>query len=99
MEKDKKITKVIFREFYGRRGTGTIAIFPENSGSSERFCLSYEHVGQHGDCEPVWIIDITHPSKLDQYKDLYEELQSLGYNLKVCNRYTHAMAQKRWNVQ
>jgi hypothetical protein len=85
-------TKVIFRKFDNGE---VIAIFPEDVGSMNQFtCQSYLHVGQHGSCDDV-LIDELEPASLEEYINLYTELESIGYNLVVCKEYTQAMYQNR----
>jgi hypothetical protein len=80
--KDQNITSVIFRKFK----TGEIiALFPyeyEGNGAVN----SYMHIGQHGAADYPDLIKITTPVKEADYKDLFNELESIGYNLKVIKR-------------
>jgi hypothetical protein len=75
-------TKVLFRK-WKKDGT-VIALFPEEiADSSGYYCNSYEHVGQHGGCEPDLVIKKTTPATKKEYQELYQELTAIGYNLKV----------------
>jgi hypothetical protein len=49
-------------------------------------CLSYEHIGQHGGADYDGIMSESRPATEAEYKDLFEELESIGYNLKVYQR-------------
>ena len=95
MEKDKEVTKVIFRVFTdGYSMDDVIAIFPELPGDMEWWtCLSYAHIGQHGSCD-INIIRETYPALPITYAPLLQELESLGYNLKVCKRISWEMTYK-----
>lgn len=87
-------TKVIFRR---ARGEGeVIAIFPELPGDDNpyRTCLSYVHFGQHGAIGADYT-EWTVPVSLATYAPLMAELQSIGYDLKVCKRANYKDLQAR----
>lgn len=78
-------TRVVFRIINGE----VIALLPELPGDSDpATCLSYMHVGQHGAASIYhkWPI-----ASEKEYRDLYEELTSIGYDLQVCKRVSHKM--------
>ena len=79
------MTKVIFRKF---RNGEVIALFPQKPATASGWeCLSYMHVGQHGNADP-FIVNNTKPAMPYEYADLYNELNSIGYNkLVVCKRF------------
>lgn len=80
MEKDTYKTKVIFRKF----AEGDIlAIFPEESNKINYKTSCYQHIGQHSDCDYNHCINITKLATPEEYKDLFNELESIGYNLEV----------------
>jgi hypothetical protein len=81
MEKDTYKTKVVFRMWDGQ----VIALFPEID-EGNYFCLSYEHIGQHGGADYQGIVADSRLATPDEYKDLFEELESIGYNLDVRKR-------------
>jgi len=85
-------TKVIFRKF---KNGDVIAIFPEMLGNwKTHTCESYMHIGQHGACDPQYLIDeITKLATPDEYNDLKLELESIGYDLQVCKRQSYNMIQ------
>ncbi len=92
MKQDQHKTKVIFRimkdpDYFDNPGESVVAIFPEIPGDSNpyRTCLSYQHVGQHGAISLDYP-EFTFPATDEESKDLQRELESLGYNLKVCKR-------------
>ena len=72
---------VVFRIFEGQ----AIAIFPGIASSCEpKYCLSYQIIGQHGDCLPGYIMnnsDAVTTETYDEYMDLREELEDIGYEL------------------
>ena len=74
-------TRVIFR--VSSNGE-VIALFPhidEGNGN----ILSYMHIGQHGGASPLIVNDTT-PATPEQYKELFAELQGIGYNLATGKR-------------
>lgn len=77
MEQDTHKTKVVFRKFLG---SDIIAMFPELYTAGG--IMSYMHIGQHGqaDVTTVWITKLATP---EEYADLKEELESIGYNLDI----------------
>jgi hypothetical protein len=44
----------------------------------------YQHVGQHSACSIEYTKHCP-PASPEQYKDLFDELESIGYNLEVLN--------------
>lgn len=78
-------TVTIFRRW---KDSGTvIALFPfldYNSGdASYGMCMSYEHVGQHGEADYDHVIKATLPASETDYEDLADELTALGYELDI----------------
>jgi len=71
-------TRVVFRRW---DNGDIIALFPDLE-EGEGYCLSYEHVGQHGGAD-YRIINDTEPAKETEYDSLFKELSSIGYNLRV----------------
>lgn len=93
MTKDTKTTIVIFRKF---KDGDIIAIFPELNGTNDLFTMSsYMHVGQHGSCDDSLMYK-TKPATADEYQPLYNELESIGYNLEIRRKltYKHYLARK-----
>jgi hypothetical protein len=84
---------VLFRRY----GNGDIiAIFPEEvAGELARFCMSYEHVGQHGACDPRHVVAHTSPAKPSEYRDLLKELRTIGYSVRVIKRLHRSFLQMR----
>ena len=73
--------RVTFRKF---KGCGDVIAFfldqPEHQG-----CLSYMHFGQHGGA--AYPHSDTIPATQEEYADLFEELQAIGYDdLRVVKR-------------
>ncbi len=83
MKESNEETNVMFRYWKD----DVIAIFPEIPGdSSPHNCLSYQHIGQHGTCDPAYIIRDSKPATVQQYQGLKTELESMGYALHVVSR-------------
>jgi len=82
--KSEPITKVLFRWWK----KSVIAIFIEEPGTINHVtCDSYQHVGQHGACDPS-IINNSRPATEEEYTDLKRELESYPhyYNLRILKR-------------
>ena len=93
-EKNENKTKVIFRKF---SDNSIIAMFPELPGTNNaNTCLNYMSTGQHGagSADIGW----TKPASLNEALPLVRELISIGYNLQIVSRFTHAMYLKRANA-
>lgn len=85
-------TKVIFRKF---KDGEVIAIFPEEPGNIyANTCSSYLRVGQHGACDIDLIYELER-AKSSEYGDLFDELESIGYKLFICEEYTEEMHDNR----
>ena len=82
------MTPVIFRKF---KEGDIIAIFPTMSGTLNQYtCNSYQHIGQHGSCDPISLIQNTKLAKPEEYEELFQELINIGYDdLKVYKRYQY----------
>lgn len=89
MMQDIEPTAVIFRKFRAGGLDGpVIALFPELPGTTDdATCMSYMHIGQHGGAR-VSPIFSTVPATPAEYADLQAELTDIGYNLRVCRRFT-----------
>lgn len=88
MKQDEEETIVIFRTF---RDTGeVIALFPdlnhETDATKYGHVMSYTHVCQHGEADYVHVIGMTKPATEMEYQDLHEELEGIGYLLRVLKK-------------
>jgi hypothetical protein len=99
LKKDKNITEVIFRRF---KDGDVIALFPYDIATLDGEISSYQHIGQHSGAD-LGLIKETKHAKLDEVdvKALFDELTSIGYNLKVMqkvnyNHYTHELDRIRF---
>jgi hypothetical protein len=86
-------TPVIFRKF---KEGDIIAMFPTFPGDmNPNTCSSYQHLGQHG-AATIDLIYGTKPATEQEYKDLLEELVSIGYDdLKIYQKNQYWMTQER----
>ena len=90
VDKEEPETLVIFRvwkpKFRINSGDNILALFPGVDDGLGN-CSSYEHVGQHGGADYNGCVMRTRPAKPSEYQDLKQELEQLGYRLKVIQRY------------
>lgn len=86
MEKDNFITPVIFRKEIDRT---ILAIFPAQVGTNNHnTCECYANIGQHATMQKEYYYN-TKPTIGSEYKELFEELESIGYNLKVYKKWLY----------
>ena len=78
-------TLTIFRKF--KDEGDIIALFPEEDWGNY-LCSSYQHIGQHGSADYQGVVSISTLATPEEYRELKEELESIGYTLKI---------RKRWN--
>jgi hypothetical protein len=94
MEQGEFETLVVFRKYrsscknvyIGDPPYDIVALFPEISGSyaDPNICMCYEHIGQHGQANYYYCVhELTSPAKPEEYEDLKKELESIGYKLKI----------------
>jgi hypothetical protein len=83
MTKDTFKTDVIFRK---EKDGEILALFPYVVDTLAGDVMSYAHLGQHGAASYNYCIRKSKPAKPEEYKDLFAELESLGYNLRVIKR-------------
>jgi hypothetical protein len=78
-------TRVIFRaEVLGGEVT---AVFPDEVADHRGHVSCYARIGQHGACSRGWY-NKTRPATECESAKLKTELERIGYNLKVCQRWT-----------
>jgi hypothetical protein len=97
-ENNVERTLVIFRR-WKRNPKSVIAIFPLELGNgSPVLCSSYEHIGQHGACDPGIVCDTIACKDTDiDVIELIHELQSIGYNLTIGKRIPNNAIKVRQN--
>ena len=87
MEKDKYKTDVIFRVDTKLEPKGTIfALMPHQCCDHEGHIDTYQHVGQHSTANYRYCVSISRLATPEEYKDLKEEMESLGYDLRVIKK-------------
>ena len=87
MNKDTKITDVIFRVDTTKDFKGTIfALFPHEVCNTAGHVTTYQHVGQHSGGNYNNCIRRSRPATENEYKELKLEMESLGYNFKLVTR-------------
>lgn len=94
MKKDKHKTEVIFRLWKGE----IIALFPYSINDTNGNVESYMHVGQHGGADYFPMIRSSKPASKEEYIDLFNELESIGYNLNIIKRRSYSEFSKRWGI-
>ena len=79
------MTRVVFRKW---KNGDIIALFPDEPWSrSSYMTTSYMHVGQHGAADYADVIADTSPAQENEYKDLLNELKTIGYtDLRIVQR-------------
>lgn len=75
-------TVVIFRK---EKEGNILAVFPYNIADWNGNMTCYAHLGQHSAMSPEYLKE-TKPCKPEEYKALKNELEGLGYDLKVQTR-------------
>jgi len=86
-------TKVIFRKFKDVN-QDVIALFPEESDHGivkhnlipQKLCKSYMRLGQHSSADYQFVISVSVPAKLQEYRELKKELEDCGYNLEIIKK-------------
>jgi hypothetical protein len=84
MKKDNYKTDVMFRK---NKATKEIeAFFPYEIQDPKGNILCYAHLGQHSSACYDYLLFQTKPVKDNEFSNLFHELISLGYNLKIVKR-------------
>lgn len=81
-----QIKEVVFRKW--KRSGDIIALFPHEEWivPNKILVMSYEHIGQHGGADYSLVIKQTVPATEKEYAELKNELENIGYKLKVIKR-------------
>lgn len=95
MEKDKEPTEMLFRKY---RNGEIIALMPYVIETFRYNCQSYMHIGQHGSARLANVIKHTRQANEEEYAELKQELESLGYNVKPINRVNQKKLQNAINT-
>lgn len=97
MKQDKHFTRVAFRKF---EDGSVIAIMPDDiwlDGRNNTLLTSYMHVGKHGGCSHELLTELDIAVR-KEYKDLWRELESLGYKLRLYKEIKHELRKNRSSV-
>lgn len=88
MEKDTKVTSVLFRVERSGDFKGSIfAIFPYERYKNERFVEGYAHIGQHFAGDYDFLMRSSREATEAEYKELKAELERFfGYNFRIIRR-------------
>ena len=86
MVTDTEKTAVMFRKEHDGQ---ILAVFPYLSWSHNYEVTCYAHLGQHSGCVWEYVIQDTKPAMPTEFKALYDELTSIGYNLRVLLKANH----------
>lgn len=86
MKQDTEKTTVIFRKW---KNGEIIALFPYEIWNRSDI-TSYMHVGQHSGACYGGCIRETKLAKPNEYEPLKKELETIGYNLEVREKYNHS---------
>jgi hypothetical protein len=85
---------VVFRKW--NDGGDVIALFPELPADVlGRFCVSYEHVAQHGGADYHGVVNRTTPARPQEFAALACELARIGYDLRPIQRASARHHQRR----
>jgi hypothetical protein len=64
------------------------AVFPQLKWNKRLYgnemLTAYAHLGQHTGACIEWVNECTDPANESEYQPLLRELESIGYNLKIC---------------
>lgn len=74
------------------------ALFPTDPADIDgRYCGCYQHIGQHSSADYYHCIASSRPATDQEAAPLLEELQQIGYNLRVIRRanYCHHDERRR----
>lgn len=89
------VTLVVFRKWRDQPKT-VFALFPElPSDHLGLYCDSYERIGQHAGADYHGCINASNPVSAEEAADLRQELQRIGYRLKVIKRASRRVHEAR----
>ena len=90
---DQQVVPVIFR--IGREGE-VFALFPTLPSNRDGFCcVSYERIGQHTGADYFGCIYASRPATVAESEPLIQELERIGYRLRIVQRVPVSMHQAR----
>lgn len=89
LDEDACYTRVIFK-MLDKKPIACLLDCPANPYNA----LTYMHLGQHGEGSISFLSGLK-PAKVEEYKDLKWELESLGYFLKIAHKFTQVSNKAR----
>ncbi len=83
-----------------RTDGGVFALFPtlpsdEHGVNIGRHCTAYAHIGQHGGADYRLCIRTSRPATATEGAPLVQELERIGYRLRIVKRATASMHRER----
>ena len=79
-----------------KNGNEVFALFPTlPSDNYGHYCTAYAHVGQHSGADYQGCIQASRPATAAESAPLVQELERIGYRLRIIQRATAAMHGKR----
>lgn len=96
-EELEEIIPVLFRVDKAKSGfEDPFAVFPTLPGTHEPWtCTYYASYGGHGSGDVFYMINKTRPARPEEYADLKEKLEKIGYRMVVRKRISYKMYLKR----
>ncbi len=85
MRNNNELTEVCFRK---EKDGETLAVFPYLSYRNYTITC-YAHIGQHHTCTWPYVQECTKKAKPEEYQNLYKELVSIGYQLRILQKPMH----------
>jgi len=82
MTLDEHKTDMVFRV----DSSGVFALFPHEVCDQQGHVTTYQHVGQHSGANYPHCIRTSKKATPKEYKDLFTELTSIGYNINIVHR-------------
>lgn len=79
-------TDIVYTHVTFKVSDGEVVAFLWDVDANTGNVMSYMHFGQHGEASHEFYFSVPHATYA-QYKDLYEELESLGYMLDTNSEY------------
>lgn len=87
MKLDTHKTDMVFRI----DKSGVFALFPHEVCDNKGHVTTYQHVGQHSGANYTYCIQQSKKATPEQYKALFDELTSIGYNINIVHRQNYKL--------
>ena len=87
---------VIFRTWPKSKGGDTIALFPTVPEDAHgRFCMSYQHIGQHGGADMGFVATVARQATRAEAAELRRELEAAPYHYRLKRYYRESPAMRK----